>query len=52
MNEVNEDNAFIPKPSNLLINLKDGGFASLSRILKIVVVSIASIIVTMIEKSF
>jgi hypothetical protein len=52
VNEVKEDNAFISKPSNLLINLKDGGFVSLSRILKIVEVSITSIIVMMIEKSF
>ncbi len=52
MNEVKEDNAFIPKPSNLLINLKDGGFVSLPRILKIVEVSITSIIATMIEKKF
>ncbi len=50
MNEVKEDNAFIPKPSNLLINLKDGGFVSLPRILKIVEVSITSIIATIIEK--
>ena len=54
MNEYKEDNSLVPKESNILINLKDGGFASLAKIIRIIEVCffrnfILSLIISLIK---